>query len=223
MIVANRLIMRISTLVFIVSLFAASPSLKAEQASTEAPEPPDIKILDFGVIAVSKESAKIGPQPSAGRTMPPRGPNEDGMISVATKEPSAIANRPPLGRSVPQSQADDDWEKPGESAGPFGPDHYEIHITVKNTGTNTVKSVDWQYTFMDAEGEKELKHFRIRSKKKIPPNGMGILTKSFLPALSASEDPKPEFARGKQRVAILRVIYDDDSSWESKSGSKPNK
>ena len=113
----------------------------------------------------------------------------------------------------------EEWDRVGANRRLSGPDHYEIHMTVKNTGTNTVKSIDWQYTFLDPDGEKELKRFRVRSKKKIPPKGMGILTKIFMPTLS-TDDPRPEFAKGKQKVIILRVIYDDDSTWEAGNGAK---
>ena len=143
------------------------------------------------------------------------------MISVA-KDTSRPGTSPPsLENPVPEPGPGEEWDRMGGNRKTSGPDHYEIHITVKNTGKNTIKSIDWQYTFLDSEGEKELKHFRIRSKKKIPPNGMSILTKAFMPTLTFGEDPKPEFAKGKQKVVILRVIYDDDSTWETGIGTKP--
>ena len=183
-------VMKLSNHIIILFLFVMGHSLMAEQSPSEAPEPPDIKILDSGLISVAKDPSKIAPPPT-------------------------------LANPVPEPGSGEEWDKFGSSRRTSGPDHYEIHITVKNTGANTVKSIDWQYSFFDAEGEKELKRFRIRSKKKIPPNGMGILTKAFMPVFSASDDPKPEFAKGKQKVVILRVIYADDSTWEAGIGMKP--
>jgi len=183
-------VMTPSKLIIILFLFMMGLSLKAEQSPSEAPAPPDIKILDSGLISVAKDSSKFTASPT-------------------------------LENPVPEPGSGEEWDKIGGNRRTSGPDHYEIHITVKNTGANTVKSIDWEYSFLDSEGEKELKHFRIRSKKKIPPNGMGILTKAFMPVFSAGEDPKPEFAKGKQKVVILRVIYADDSTWEAGIGTKP--
>ena len=181
--------MNVTRLTILFILFAMNFSLMAEQSPHEDPEPPDIKIVDSGLISVAKDRAKFGAPPTLENPVPEPGPGEE-------------------------------WDKFGTNRKMSGPDHYEIHMTVKNTGTNTVKSIDWQYTFLDPEGEKELKRFRVRSKKKIPPKGMSILTKVFMPTLS-TDDPRPEFAKGKQKVIILRVIYDDDSTWEAGNGMKP--
>lgn len=182
--------MKFTKLILILFLLSPAFSLRAEKSDSEVQEPPDLKILDSGMISVAKDPSRPGASPpSLEGPMPEPGPGED-------------------------------WDKTGSNRKTSGPDHYEIHMTVKNTGTNTVKSIDWQYSFLDSEGEKELKRFRIRSKKKIPPNGMGILTKAFMPNLTFSEDPKPEFAKGKQKVVILRVIYADDSTWETGIGTK---
>ncbi len=182
--------MKLTKTILILFLLAQAVSLRAEQSNSEAQEPPDIKIVDSGMISVAKDPARPGTSP------------------------------PSLENPVPEPGPGEEWDKPGGNRKISGPDHYEIHMTVKNTGTNTIKSIDWQYTFLDSDGEKELKHFRIRSKKKIPPNGMGILTKAFMPTLTFGEDPKPEFAKGKQKVVILRVIYADDSTWEAGIGTK---
>jgi hypothetical protein len=182
--------MKLTRFVLILCFLMQGDLLKAEQSASEAPVPPDIRILDSGMISVARDPTKIGALPTLENPVPEPGPGEE-------------------------------WDKIGSNRRPSGPDHYEIHITVKNTGTNTVKSIDWQYSFLDSEGEKELKHFRIRSKKKIPPNGMGILTKAFMPTFSSSEDPRPEFAKGKQKVVILRVTYADESTWEAGIGTKP--
>ena len=182
--------MKLTKLIIILVLLVQNLSLKAEQVPKEALEPPDIKILDSGMISVAKDPSKFGAPPTLENPVPEPGPGEE-------------------------------WDKTGGNRRTFGPDHYEIHMTVKNTGANAVKSIDWQYSFFDPDGEKELKRFRVRSKKKIPPNGMGILTKAFMPTQSSSEDPRPEFAKGKQKVVILRVIYADDSTWEEGIGMKP--
>ena len=183
--------MKLTKPILILFFLTLSVSLRAEQSNTEAQEPPDIKIVDSGMISVPKDPARPGTSP------------------------------PSLENPVPEPGPGEEWDKPGGNRKISGPDHYEIHMTIKNTGTNTIKSIDWQYTFLDSDGEKELKHFRIRSKKKIPPNGMGILTKAFMPTLTFGEDPRPEFAKGKQKVIILRVIYADDSTWEAGIGTKP--
>jgi hypothetical protein len=181
---------KLTGLILILFFFAQGSSAEAEQSASEIPVPPDIKILDSGMISVAKDPSKFGVPPTLENPVPQPGPGEE-------------------------------WDRIGGNRKLSGPDHYEIHITIKNTGTNTVKSIDWQYSFLDSDGDQELKRFRVRSKKKIPPNGMGILTKAFMPILASSEDPRPEFAKGKQKVVILRVIYADDSTWEAGTGTKP--
>ncbi|MFN8005941.1 MAG: hypothetical protein U0V70_02700 [Terriglobia bacterium] len=153
-------------------------------------------------------------QPPAEAQEPPDLKIVDSGVTAIAKDTNKFGSQPSLEHPVPEPGPGEEWDKYGANRRGQGVDYYEIHITVKNLGTNTVKSIDWQYTFLDAEGEKELKRFRIRSKKKIPPKGMAILTKAFMPTLVFDEDPKPEFARGKQKANILRVVYDDDSTWE---------
>ena len=53
----------------------------------------------------------------------------------------------------------------------------ETYALVRNTGTRTVKAVNWEYVFYeDAKRERELRRFRFRTKQKLAPGEMKFLT-----------------------------------------------
>jgi len=89
----------------------------------------------------------------------------------------------------------------------------EAYALVKNVGTRTTKSVEWEYIFFtDADEQKELKRYKFRNKIKIAPGETKFLSK----------DVNDRAVSKRQKVQIVRIEYTDNSVWErTKSKSEP--
>jgi hypothetical protein len=96
---------------------------------------------------------------------------------------------------------------------------YRYKLTVKNTGTKIIKSVDWDYIFLDASGENVIGHHQFTSEEKIEPGKSKQLTviTSSPPArvvdAGESKGKAPPAAKGK--VVIKRIEYKDGTVWVS--------
>lgn len=89
---------------------------------------------------------------------------------------------------------------------------YTAKATLRNTGTKAIKSVSWDYVFTDEKERKELKRYRLQSKRQIPPGE----TQTVSAALGL--DPKEKsrhITTGKQSVEITKIEYADGSEWKA--------
>lgn len=89
---------------------------------------------------------------------------------------------------------------------------YTAKATLKNTGTKAVKSVSWDYVFTDEKERKELKRYRLQSKRQILPGETH--TVSAVLGLDPKEKA-PHIKTGKQSVEITKIEYADGSEWKA--------
>jgi hypothetical protein len=106
---------------------------------------------------------------------------------------------------------------------------YRYKVTVKNTGTKIIKSVDWDYIFLDASGENIIGYHQFTSDEKIEPGKIKQLTiiTSSPPVrivdAGETEGKAPETAKAvavkgetvKGQVVIKRIEYKDGTVWVS--------
>ena len=88
---------------------------------------------------------------------------------------------------------------------------YTAKATLKNTGTKAIKAVSWDYVFTDEKERKELKRYKLQSKRQILPGE----TQTLIVGLGL--DPKDKtrhIATGKQSVEITKLEYADGSVWK---------
>ena len=103
---------------------------------------------------------------------------------------------------------------------------YKFSISVKNTGSKTIVGVKWAYFFDPKDAMREGLAYLFTSKTDIPPGKEKALHDSLNsrpnskisngdPKVSTKLPSKHNQALFNERVAILRLDYDDGTSWQS--------
>jgi len=90
--------------------------------------------------------------------------------------------------------------------------------SIRNDGTKTVKSIDWDYVFYDLATQEELGRRQFSSFEKIQPGKTKEL-KFFIPGpptrtVSVSSLNKTERVNLGEAIVVVRVEYDDGSVWQ---------
>ncbi len=177
------------------------------QENNASSNPPDLIVLEK---SWSKRPLSPGIRSN------PLGPNE-ALIEQTRIEKAAIRqrdyslpNQPTEARMpVPASRP----IPPAASAFPS----YVYKLKVQNNGTKTIKSVDWEYQFLDPQTLQLMGYRRIKSDAKLSPGKVKVLEKRFTrqPTLlvnvnSLGKKYQDQFT---ERVIIHRIEYSDGSVW----------
>ena len=91
-------------------------------------------------------------------------------------------------------------------------------VTVKNSGNKAIKSVDWDYIFLDRSTQTEIGRQQFTSDEKISPGKTKdlIVTISKPPtktiSLTALNKNETESLDGQ--VILVRIDYADGTSWQ---------
>lgn len=76
-------------------------------------------------------------------------------------------------------------------------------VVVKNIGSKTVTTVDWEYLLFEKDATDPIKRYQVRNKKTIPPGEQAELTKEVTP-------------KGQEQQARLtRIEYSDGTFWQA--------
>lgn len=96
---------------------------------------------------------------------------------------------------------------------------YKFAITIRNTGSKTIVGVKWAYFFDAKDAAREGLAYLFMTKTNIPPGKEKALNDSLNsntgPKVSTKLPSKHNQALFSERVAILRLDYDDGTSWQS--------
>ena len=96
---------------------------------------------------------------------------------------------------------------------------YKFSISLKNTGSKTIVSVKWAYFFEPKDMSREGLSYLFITKTNIPPGKDKTLNDSLNPSggpkISTKLPSKRNQALFNDRVAILKLEYDDGTSWQS--------
>ena len=96
---------------------------------------------------------------------------------------------------------------------------YKFSASIRNTGSKTIVGVKWAYFFDPKDAAKEGLAYLFTSKTNVPPGKEKTLNDSLNsntgPKVSTKLPSKHNQALFNERVAILRVDYDDGTSWQS--------
>jgi hypothetical protein len=87
---------------------------------------------------------------------------------------------------------------------------YTAKASLRNLSAKTIKAVEWNYVFIDAENQKELKRYKILSKQLIGSGESQALVKDIF--LGLKEDTS-HLRNGRQKILLTRIEYADGSSW----------
>ncbi|HJQ23527.1 MAG TPA: hypothetical protein VKA60_06390 [Blastocatellia bacterium] len=95
---------------------------------------------------------------------------------------------------------------------------FRYKLTLKNAGTKTIKSVDWDYLFFDAPGGQVIGVHQFTSEEQIRPGKSKqlMVTTEQPPAqvVSADKAADKELRSATGQVIIRRIQYEDGSTWE---------
>ena len=97
-------------------------------------------------------------------------------------------------------------------------DGYRYKVTLRNTGEKTIKSIDWDYYFVDPNTNEELSRHQFTSDETIKPGKSKELIVLYLKppvktvdARSLKKSEKSAFAG---RVVVARLQFSDGTVWQ---------
>jgi hypothetical protein len=94
---------------------------------------------------------------------------------------------------------------------------YRYNVTLRNEGGKTVKSIDWDYVFLDPSTQEEVARHQFTSDETIKPGKskeFGVLylippVKTVSARTLSKKDPMPF----TEQVVVVRIKYSDKSVW----------
>jgi hypothetical protein len=188
-------------------LLLSSTSVFAQE-NTATVGPPDVIVLEK---SWHKEPLVEG------RNSNPLAPNE-ALITQTRAEKTLIRNQD---YSLPNQPTEPRIPTPGARPIPPPPSvttTYVYKMKVKNNGLKTIKSVDWEYQFLDPNSLEVMGYRRITNNTKVPPGETKVLKRRFTrqPTIlvnvnSLDRNYKDQFT---ERLIIHRIQYTDGSVWQ---------
>ena len=94
---------------------------------------------------------------------------------------------------------------------------YVYRARVKNTGSKTIRVIDWGYTFLDPETRQEIGRHLYTTKVKIRPGQDGELVGRSGKPQTSTVSVKNAGKEPGEEVVIYRVQYEDGSVWQPPS------
>jgi hypothetical protein len=191
----------------IVLLLTATSVIAQENRASS--DPPDLIVIE--------KSWRKEPR-AEGRDSNPLGPNE-ALIRQTRAEKTEIRNRD---YSLPNQPTEPRMPSPGARPIPPPPiTTYVYKMKVKNNGLKTIKSIDWEYQFLDPTSHEVMGYRRMTSNTKLSPGKIKVLERGFTrqPTILVNADSldkkyKDQFT---ERLIIHRVQYTDGSVWQRPS------
>jgi hypothetical protein len=96
---------------------------------------------------------------------------------------------------------------------------YRYKTSVRNGGEKTVKSIDWDYVFLDPDTQAEVERHQFTSDEKIGPGREKELSVFNLApptkTVSARASGRKDVPAFVERIILVRVEYSDGSVWPS--------
>lgn len=94
---------------------------------------------------------------------------------------------------------------------------YRYKVSVRNGGPKAVRSVDWDYVFIDPDTQAEVERHQFTSDEKIGPGKEKELAVFKLApptrTVSARASGRKDAPRYLERIIVVRVEYSDGSAW----------
>lgn len=96
-------------------------------------------------------------------------------------------------------------------------DGYRYKVTLRNDSAKTIKSIDWDYCFLDPTSNQELARHQFTSDETIKPGKTKEISVLYLKAPVKTVDArslrKKESAAFVDRVVIARLTFSDGTVW----------
>lgn len=191
-----------------VGLLLLMTSVIAQEKTTSL-DPPDVIVIE--------KSWRKEPL-SAGIKSDPLGLNE-ALITQTRVEKATIRQREEY--SLPNQPTEARMPVPGPRPIPPPPaaiTNYVYRMKLQNNGPKTIKSVEWEYQFLDPQTLEVMGYRRITSDRKLAPGETKVLERRYTrqPTLlvNASSLDKKYRDQFVERLIIHRIRYSDGSVWQ---------
>jgi hypothetical protein len=92
---------------------------------------------------------------------------------------------------------------------------YRARVHLKNGGAKAVKAVNWDYVFAEPETGRELRRYRVESRRHILPGETQSLDKEIY--VEPKENTR-HLGTGRQSVLVTRVEFADGTVWRADEG-----
>lgn len=89
---------------------------------------------------------------------------------------------------------------------------YVSKLTLKNSGAKAVKAVEWEHLFVEREGGKELKRYRLQAKQQIAAGASQTVSKEVY---VKPDESTRHIKEGVQKVRLTRVDFADGTVWRA--------
>jgi hypothetical protein len=97
-------------------------------------------------------------------------------------------------------------------------DGYLYKLTLRNDGVKTIKSIDWDYLFLDPITQQELARHQFTSDETIKPGKRKEVSVLYLipplRTIPVQTLNKKDRARISEQVVVMRIQYSDGSFWQ---------
>ena len=89
---------------------------------------------------------------------------------------------------------------------------YTAKLTLRNTGAKAVKGVEWDHLFVEREGGRELKRYRLQAKQQVAAGASQTISKDVF---IKPEESTRHISEGAQKVRLTRVEFADGTVWRA--------
>jgi hypothetical protein len=193
-----------STLVAVFMICALSPAAFAQDGSR-------VLVLKF-----SWEKERIRPRPSLAPLA-----SQDELIQQSRREQQLAAARNASNKSAAarlETQISNHQQAAAKASQTELPrDGYKYKLTLRNEGVKTIKSIDWDYLFLDPTTQQEISRHQFTSDETIKPGKNKEISVLYL-------IPPVKLVRARmlnkkdlpftERVVVARIQYSDGSFWQ---------
>ena len=89
---------------------------------------------------------------------------------------------------------------------------YVSKLTLRNSGAKAVKSIEWEHIFVEREGGKELKRYRLQAKQQVAAGSSQTVAKEVY---VKPDESTRHISEGVQRIRLTRVEFADGTVWRA--------
>lgn len=198
--------MKTSTLLALLIICTASPASLAQEASSSTV-----------VVKFSWDKERIRPRPSMASLA-----SQDELVQQSRREQQLAAARnasnKPLEAKLETQISNHQNATTRAQQTELPRDGYRYKVTLRNDGPKTIKSVDWDYLFVDPITQQALARHQFTSDETIKTGKSKEISVLYLIApvktLDVRSLRKKEPASITEAVVVVRVQYSDGSVWQ---------
>ena len=194
------------TLVALLVFCASSPAVLAQAGGS-----------DVVILKCSWQKERIRPRPSLASLA-----SQDELIQQSQREQqlAAAKNVGDRGKVAKlETQISNHQKATAQASQTELPrDGYRYKLTLQNDSVKTIKSIDWDYLFLEPITQQELAHHQFTSDETIKPGKRKEVSVLYLipplKTISVQTLNKKDPARISEQVVVVHIQYSDGSFWQ---------